>query len=267
MKKLLSILSVFSTVLISVSCANDAEPSAPGTLEFHFDNIVGDADLQLNTSNTPYTNAKGEAFKLTRVKYYVSSIKLKTSDGTVYADPVESDGSAGYYLIDEADPESQEIELEDVPAGDYTEVTFTIGGDTNLINMGITTGPLATTNGLFWDWTFGYIFMSLEGVSPASTQTGNIFKYHIGGYTADAGSATQANNIKTVTLSFNGDTAPVKAGHEPEVHLYFDVKKFFNGAGSSVTFTSNAIRDTPKSGVDVAGNVVGAFSIGHVHAN
>ena len=266
MKKLL-ISSVFALAVFSFSCTNDAEPNGPGTLTFHFDNIVGDADLQLNTTNTPYVNSKGEAFKLTRVKYYVSNIKVKTKDGTVYSDPVKSDGTAGYYLIDEANLESQEFVLENVPAGEYTEVTFTVGGDTNVIDMGITTGPLAIANGLFWDWAFGYIFVSVEGVSPVSTQPGNIFQYHIGGYTAEAGSATQANNIKTITLSFNGETAPVKVDHEPEVHLYFDVKKIFNGTVSSVSFATNAIRDTPKAGADIAGNITVAFSVNHVHAN
>ena len=266
MKKLFSILSIFSVVLFSVSCSKDEDPNGPGTLTLHFDNVVGDADLKLNTTNTPYTNSKGEAYKLTSLTYYVSNIKVKAADGTVYADLVKSDGSAGYYLIDEADAASQDIVLKDVPQGNYTEVTFTIGVDANQVNQGAQTGALDPAKGLFWSWNSGYIFMAVEGVSPASTQTNNVFEYHVGGYKEVAGTS-QANNVKIITLSFNGDEVPVKMGHEPEVHVLYDVNKFFNGTGASVTFATNASRHSPASCVDIANNITGAFSVDHVHAN
>lgn len=266
MKKVFSILAIFSVIIFSVSCSKEQDPAGPGTLTLHFDNVVGDADLNLNTTNTPYTNSKGEAYKLTWLTYYVSNIKVKSADGTVYTDLVKSDGSAGYYLIDEADADSQDIVLKDVPQGDYTEVTFTIGVDAAQVDQGAQTGALDPAHGLFWSWNSGYIFMAVEGVSPASTQTENVFEYHVGGYKEAAGT-TLANNVKTITLSFNGDAAPVKMGHEPKVHLLYDVNKFFNGAGASVTFTANASRHSPAACVDIANNIIGAFSVDHVHAN
>lgn len=267
MKKLFSVVAIFSFLQFSISCSKDEATPGPGTLTLHFDNVVGDANLQLNTPTTPYTNSKGEAFSLTWLTYYVSNIKLKRSDGTVYADPVKSDGSAGYYLIDEADVESQDVVLKNVPAGDYTEATFTIGVDASQVNQGAQTGPLDPAKGLFWSWNSGYIFMALEGVSPVSIEKDNVFQYHVGGYKTDNANVNLVNNIKTITLSFNGDTAPVKAGHEPEVHLLYDVKKFFNGPGAQVSFATNAARHSPKACVDVAGNIVSAFSVDHIHAN
>jgi hypothetical protein len=266
MRSLFSLFTLFFIFLFSGSCSDPAVTDGPGTLTLHFDNVAGDANLQLNTANTPYINSKSEPYKITTLRYYVSNIKVRHEDGTVYEDEVKPDGSTGYYLVDESDVDSQDIILEDVPGGNYTDVTFTIGVDASQVNQGAQTGALDPTHGLFWSWNSGYIFMQVEGESPASPETGHVFQYHVGGYKEVAGS-TQANNVKIITLSFNGDLAPVVHGHEPEVHVIYDVNKFFNGPGSAVTFTTNASRHTPKSCVDIAGNIIGAFTVDHVHAN
>ncbi|NOT73472.1 MAG: hypothetical protein HOP08_01000 [Cyclobacteriaceae bacterium] len=263
----LIVISIFSISVLFTSCKKDEVAPGPGTLTLHFDNVAGDADLQMNTANTPYVNSKGEAFKITWLTYYISNVKVKRSDGTVFTDEIKSDGSAGYYLIDETDAESQDIVLKNVPAGDYTEVTFTVGVDASQVNQGAQTGALDPAKGLFWSWNTGYIFFAVEGVSPVSTQTDNVFQYHVGGYKEDASSSIAANNVKTLTLGFNGDSAPVKVGHEPEVHLIMDIKKFFNGPGVALTFATNASRHTPKACVDLAGNISKAFTVDHVHAN
>jgi len=264
MRRLFSAQLLCAVVLFAVSCSDDNGPDGPGTLTLHFDNVVGDADLKLNTANTPYTNSKGEVYKMTSLTYYVSNVKVKKADGTIYNDEVKSDGSAGYYLIDEADVESQDVILKNVPQGDYTEVTFTIGVDASQVDQGAQTGALDPAKGFFWSWNSGYIFMALEGVAPVSTQTDHVFQYHVGGYKDDANSV---NNIKTITLSFNGDSAPVKEGHEPEVHLLYDVNKFWDGPGASVSFAVNSSRHSPKACADVAGNIAGAFTVDHIHAN
>lgn len=266
MKNIFSILILFIIIFTSLSCKEDSTEVASGPVTLEFDNVVGTSNLQLATSNTPYTNSKSEAYKVTWLTYYVSNIKLKKSDGTVFTDPVHSDGSAGYYLVDEKDAGSQEITLQNVPSGDYTEVTFTIGVDASQVSQGAQTGALDPANGLFWSWNSGYIFMALEGVSPVSTEEDNVFQYHVGGYKDDAAS-NQVNNSRTITLSFNGDAAPVRPQHQPEVHLLFDVNKFLNGRGEQITFTTNASRHSPAVCKDLANNIPGAFVVDHIHAN
>lgn len=267
MKSIISLLLLFFIVLFLGSCSEPEIHEGPGTLTLHFDNVVSNANLQLNTSNTPYINSKSEPYKITTLRYYISNIKIKREDGSVYEDEVKSDGSAGYYLVDESNTDSQDIVMKNVPKGNYLEITFTIGVDANQLNLGAQTGALDPVHGLFWSWNSGYIFMQVEGESPASTEAGHVFQYHVGGYKDVAGSTSQANNVKTITLGFNGDVAPVEHGHEPEVHLIYDVNKFFNGSGSAVTFTTNASRHSPKSCVDIAGNISGAFVVDHVHTN
>lgn len=250
-----------------MGCSDDDSDPGIGTLALQFDNVVGTSNLQLNTSNTPYINGNSEEYKVTTLSYYISNIKLKREDGTVYVDEVKPDGTAGYYLIDELDAGSQEVILKNIPSGNYTEVTFTIGVDANQVNQGAQTGALDPVKAMFWNWNSGYVFVKIEGVSPASTETDNIFQYHVGGYKEDTNNANLVNNIKTLTLSFNGDLAPVKASHEPEVHLLFDVEKFFDSTGAKVSFAANANRHSPKSCQDIAGNIPTAFIVDHVHAN
>ena len=263
--------SIFSFViaiaLISLTaCSDDEANPNTGTLSLEFDNIVGTTNLELNTANTPYTNSNSEAYNVTWLTYYVSNIKLKHEDGTIYTDEVKSDGSKGYYLIDERDPASQFVMLKNLPKGNYTEVTFTIGVDANQVDEGAQTGALDPANNLFWSWNSGYIFMAVEGTSPVSTETDNAFQFHVGGYKEDVSNVNLVNNIQTVTLSF-GDDAPVRPEHQPEVHIVFDVNKFFNGTGEEITFATNASRHSPKACEDLAKNIPAAFAVDHVHAN
>lgn len=267
MKNIFSIIAIAILFVFFSACSDDEVGSSGSTLVLEFDNVVGTSNLVLNTSNQPYTNSHEEAFNVTWLTYYVSNIKLKREDGTVYEDKIKSDGSAGYYLINEADAESHEITLKNIPAGNYTEVTFTIGVDASQVDQGAQTGALDPANGLFWSWNSGYIFMAIEGTSPVCTEEGNAFAYHVGGYKEDPENDNLINNIKTFTLSFKGDSAPVKASHEPKVHIIFDVLKFFNGTGADISFASNAARHTPKSCEDIAGNIEGAFVVDHIHAD
>lgn len=259
MKNLFYILFI-ALAVTNLSCSDKNETatdSGPITLEF--DNVVGTANLQLNTDNTPYTNSKGESYKVTWLTYHVNNVKVKREDGTMFEDH-------GYYLVDEMDATSQEITLQNVPAGNYTEVTFTIGVDANKISQGAQTGVLDPAKGLFWSWNSGYIGLAIEGISPASSEEDHVFQYHVGGYKTDAVS-NQVNNVRTVTLSFNGEAAPVRPQHKPEVHLLFDVNKFLNGNGEQVTFTENASRHSPLPCQHLADNIPGAFVVDHIHAN
>jgi hypothetical protein len=265
MRKIYSSIVVAFFFLV-ICCTKDDVDPASGPITIEFDNVVGTSNLQLNTLNTPYTNAKGEPYKISRLVYYVSSIQLRKSDGTFYADPVSPDGSAGYYLIDESKGESQQVTLNNVPAGDYTEVVFTIGGDAGQVSQGAQTGAHDPANGFFWSWNSGYIFLAIEGVSPASTEPGSLFEYHVGGYKEDA-VANQVNNVRTISLHFLGESVPVRAQHEPEVHVLFDVGKFFNGIGEQVSFADNAARHSPKACKELSDNLPGSFIVDHVHAN
>jgi hypothetical protein len=260
MKKILSILLL--TSLFFTSCKKDGttDANAKSNITLHFDNIAGSVDLALNTGS--YTNAVGENFTVTAFDYYISNIKLTKIDGTIYVVPQDS----SYFLIKESDATTQEVELSNIPVGDYNKVNFTVGIDSTRCTADINkrTGvldPAAGGLGMYWSWNSGYIFMKLEGTSPASTQTGNKIQYHIGGF----GGFTTAtiNNIKNVSLSFP-TVAMVKLAKKPEVHILTDVKKVLSGS-TNISIASSPMIMFSAASVNVANNYTSMFTLDHVH--
>ena len=115
-------------------------------MEVEFDNIAIvngiEQQLSLVTAEVPamaIPNSLGQKFNINLLRYYISAIELETTDGKVYKDVLEvtATGSKGYYLIDEANPASQVVELDNIPAGKYSKITFTVGVDsTGVLSMG-----------------------------------------------------------------------------------------------------------------------------------
>ena len=73
-------------------------------------------------------------FSLSKLNYYISNIKLKTNDGKEFIVPQDS----SYFLVMENEEESQEVTIKHIPAGDYNQITFTIGVDSLRSTMDIT---------------------------------------------------------------------------------------------------------------------------------
>jgi len=100
--------------------------------------------------------------------------------------------------VNEEEPQSKKLVLENVPAGEYSTLEFIIGVDSLHNCSGAQSGALDPMNGMFWAWNSGYIFLKLEGFAPSSNSPGHIFEYHIGGY-------KQPNNcVRKVKLNLNG---------------------------------------------------------------
>ena len=118
------------TILLLASCAKTEDPApefkeenlAPFSLEF--DNIVGERTFSINNTGSLYTNAAGERFSISMLQYFISNIKVATADGKTYTVPQEK----SYFLINGADKTTRFTKVE-VPEGDYTKVTFTLGVD------------------------------------------------------------------------------------------------------------------------------------------
>ena len=69
--------------------------------------------------------------------------------------------------------ESQEVVLKNIPAGDYNQITFTIGVDSLRSTMDVSKrpgvlDPAQGHDGMYWTWNSGYIFFKMEGISPAA---------------------------------------------------------------------------------------------------
>lgn len=268
MKNFLKINTFFLLILLVLftACKKDNEepgpdPNKKGQFKIEFDNIVGTVDLNLGT--TKASNSSGEELTISMFNYYISNIKLKTATGTEYVVPQND----SYFLIREEDANSQLITLENVPEGDYTEVSFTIGVDSlrNTKPLAERTGALDPANGMYWSWNSGYIFVKLEGTSPQAQADPNgnkIFRYHIGGF-GGMNSAT-INNIKSKTISFGTDQAKVRETETPQVHILVDALKLFAAPNQLKIADFTEVMWGDKS-TEISANYVNMFMYDHIH--
>lgn len=243
-----TLILLCSMIMLLAACSKKDDPTpefeetnlAPFSVEF--DNIVGERTFSINNTGNLYTNAAGEKFSISMLQYFISNIKVTTSGGKEYA--VKQDDS--YFLINGADKATRFAKV-NVPEGDYTKLTFTIGVDSLRSTMSIDkrTGVLDPAaggghdgSGMYWGWNAGYIFFKFEGNSNVVSDDVNgdptgkkQFKYHIGGF--GGYSAPTINNLKTITVDLNaGGIAKVRKDRQSNVHLFVDVMKVFNGQNS-----------------------------------
>lgn len=218
---------IMSALLIGLVAACTRENPVvvdSGQVQLAFDNVVGDKDLQLGSAS--YTNTWKEPFTVTTLNYYVTNIRLQRANGTEHVIPQDS----SYFLVRESDPATQLITLRNVPAGEYTGLSYLLGVDSlrNTMDIGRRKGVLdpagGHTGGMYWDWNSGYIHFKCEGTSAASAD--GSFLYHIGlfgGYQAQT-----LNNLRTVSLPF-GQPILVATSQVPRVLIQANVLQLFDG--------------------------------------
>lgn len=262
------ILTLGLLLTIFASCQKEevvpaGENNQKATLSIQFDNIVGDKNLQLNTGT--YTNAAGQDFKISLLRYFISNIKVKNTSGQEYTLPQDS----SYFLIAEDNAASQFVKVR-VPVGEYSSLSFVLGVDSLRSTMDISkrTGVLDPSggmdDGMYWGWNSGYIFFKMEGTSsfaPVDPSGQNKFRYHIGGF--GGYNAPTINNVKTITVDLtSGGIAKVRTDREANIHLMVDVLKMFNGT-TNVSIASNPTVMFSEFSLKVADNYVNMFTHDH----
>lgn len=257
------ILGVAFASALVLACNNDkVDPidNSNSAVTLEFDNRVGAQKMALG--NTTYKNAFGEDFTVDKFNYFISNVALKKADSSVVKFPEQ------YFLILQSDPTTWEPKLKDVPAADYTEISFLIGVD----SARTVAGPDKRTGildeyapehaGMSWSWDSGYIFMKLEGTSPVvkpNSAGKNAYEMHVGGF------KDKANNLRTVTLPLNTN-ATVRKNIAPTIHLVADLLKVFDGPNkiSLTDSTYASLHSSDKAG-PVADNYMKMFVVDHVH--
>ena len=279
--KILKLLAAFAPMLILSSCNEDGdvEPQEVGTFQLYFDNKVGSSDITLKdpgSTDYDFETTSGELFNISKLGYYVSKISLSGPSGEVFEDEVlvNAGESKGYYHVLEGTSTSQNILLENVPAGTYDQVTFTIGVAEDGVQEGALGGVLDPANGgWFWNWNAGYIGLIVEGNAKNSGQEyvdwGNgsetlakTFSFHIGGWKDVPDNENFVNNVQAITVDF-GTTVTVGEELSPLVHVVVDVMKMLEGA--SVDFSTTYSVHSPKGGKVFADQLDQVFSVHHVH--
>ncbi|WP_232516212.1 MbnP family protein [Chitinophaga caeni] len=267
--KIFSMPSLIAILLLStaiVSCKKDDpefQQENMATLSIEFDNIVGGQNLVLD--NSTYTNSSGEKYTVNLLKYFISNIKVTKANGDEYTVPQDS----SYFLINEADPETRFAKV-NVPEGEYTQLTFTLGVDSlrNTMDISKRTGVLdpagEMAEGMYWTWNSGYIFFKMEGSSdaaPADPTGQHKFRYHIGGF--GGYDAPTINNIKTITIDLTqGGVPKVRSGREANIHLMVDISKVFSG-NTTLSIAANPTVMFSAFSVNIADNYAAMFHHDH----
>lgn len=248
------IMAIFCLIFLLTACKKNKEVATEekGSFKIEFENQVDGEALVLDTKT--YTNASGDQYNINVFKYYVSNVTLTKTDGSTYTIP------ESYYLVDASKTASSLISIKDVPAGDYTQISFMIGVDKERNTSGAQTGALDPALGMFWTWNSGYIFVKLEGTSPQSTATGNKLTFHIGGF------AEPNNTIRTFTASINtANPLRIREDKMPQLHFKVNAASLFEGQQNISFATLNTTMGGANS-VIIANNYAnGLFFLDHIH--
>lgn len=237
--------------LILSSCKKDPPQEVKyGSVKFEFENVVGDSALVLHSKH--YINANGDTFYASMFKYYISNIKLHSSEGT-FVEP------ESYHFLDHSNPGTLKFTISNVPVASYTGISFMIGVDSTRNVSGVQTGALDPANGMFWDWNTGYIMAKFEGTSPQSGAFADMLTFHMGGFSGPNSA------LKTVSPSFGGSTANVTETTTPEVHIKADLAEWFKSP-TTINFATTHTVDMPGASAKmIADNYADMFSVEKIH--
>ncbi|MCX6296168.1 MAG: hypothetical protein NTX97_08880 [Bacteroidetes bacterium] len=249
-----------SVTLLASSCKKDKDeetptPSVPaatsGSLALHFENMVGDSALVMNTES--YVTANNDTITVSAFKYYISNIVLTKSGGGTYVE------NESYHLIDASDLLTGEFTLPNVPFGDYTGITFMIGVDSTRNVSGAQTGALDPVNGMYMGMGAGYIQATLEGLSPQSTSGGHMFMYQVAGFQGIY------NPLKTISPTFSGGIATVTSSVIPEIHFKTNLLEWFTTPNNISISAVSMVMSVNSTSLNFADNYADMISVEHIH--
>ena len=257
--------AILALTTVFVSCSNDdsvvTDVSGTGTVGVEFDNAFGDNDLILNTQGNTTTN--NEVLKISTVKYIISNIVLTKDDGTTYTYPK----SQSYFIVDEANADTQILNLTNVPAGNYTKVKFGVGVDKQQFDIGASgQGDFlakAQAEEMLWSWSAGYKFLAFEGTFTSPTVTSATpFMVHTGQTGTDY-------NYTEVTLDLPSK-ALIRPSITPIVHIIADLSKIIDGTNKIKLSDNNmgGMGAMIMGGANlplITANLNNMFRIDHVH--
>jgi hypothetical protein len=194
-----------------------------GSLKVNFDFVYGMSQTPWSIGTMYVHPMTGDTMTFTKLKFYVSNIRLKDMDGNWWAEP------ESYHLICNNCSEGPVFTVADIPNGHYTEMEYTMGVDSARNVSGAQTGALAVSNGMFWSWNTGYIMLKAEGQSPHAAN--GEFAYHLGGFSGE-------NNIVTTkTADFSAGHLMIDGATEHTVNLLGNPARLWHG-GPSIADTS-----------------------------
>ena len=259
-------VAIIVVALALGSCSkNDEVPDSTGLggLTLEFDAVYGTADLNLNELNG--TTSLGDILKISNVKYIVSNIVLTKEDGTTFTYPK----SESYFIVDEATKTTHVVELEKIPAGNYTKIKFGIGVDKAQYDLGETGQSTfyktAQDIGMIDSWSTGYKNLLYEGLFTSATVTTST------AFVIQTEKSGTDYNYAEVTLDLPSQ-AMIRTTITPEIHIFVDVAKIIDGT-NKIKLSDNYMAGMGWMNLNstdislIADNFTTMFTVGHVHNN
>lgn len=257
-------LAVLATTLLLVSCNDDDSVlnniSGTGNLTIEFDNSFAGNDFIFNAPNATSSN---EVLQVSNIKYIVSNIALVDENGATFTYPK----SQSYFIVNEANEASLFLDLQNIPAANYTKIKFGIGVDQAQWELGADgQGDFlvhADAEDMLWSWAAGYKFLAFEGKFTSPTVAAETdFMVH-------TGRTGTAYNYTDVTLDLP-QQALVRAGITPEIHVVADLSKIIDGTNKIKLSDNNmggmgAMIMTGENLTLITQNLSDMFSVAHVH--
>lgn len=219
-------------------------PNAPA-LYFEVQNSFSGNALDFN--KLQYVNAAGNQLSVSKIAYLLSNFRLIKEDNSEIPLP-----DAYAYLNGQQDRDTFSLQA---PEGKYKGVKFMLGldsainhGNPNQWKFGHPLDPI--TNGLFWGWAGGYVFIALEGKVMISGKE-EAYVYHL-----------SRDNTKGIWYQLDFPVADVKAGSKPKVMLELHSNEFFENPESfNLETESRFLHSSSPAGDKLVRNMSDLFSV------
>lgn len=258
-------LAILAITALFTSCNSDDAVvnniSGTGNIGIEFDNAFGENDLILNTQSN--TTSNDEVLKIGKIKFIISNIVLTDENGVTFTYPKNE----SYFIVDESDESSLVLDLENIPAGNYTKVKFGIGVDQAQYELGESNQGdflvCAQNQGMMSGWADGYKFILFEGIFTAPTITNPT------DFIVHTCKTYPSYNYTEVTLDLP-TKALVRTTITPELHIVADLSKIIDG-NNKIKLSDHVMEGTGAMIMDdatMAGislNLISMFTVAHVH--
>jgi hypothetical protein len=200
-----------------------------GAVKITFVNTVKGKPLELNTGK--YSNSFGEAYTISKFKYYISHVSL-AMNGSFFNEP------ENFHLVDESNADALHFSFV-VGTGNYNSLNFMLGVDSLHNVSGAQTGALDPLNDMFWTWNSGYVMAKIEGHSPQAKLVNNKFEFHIGGFMGEN------NVLKKIELNFPpGKSLNIQEGKTSEIIIEADIDTWWQQP-NDIKITEHPVCSSP----------------------
>ena len=213
---------------------------------------VGNKPLTFNSS---FETENNERYTLSMFRYYISNISLLKNDGSEH----KLDGKV--LLVNANTPD---YNLGDIPAGDYTGISFFVGIDSATNHLDPTIHPVShplaiQSPAIHWSWNSGYIFLMVEGSCDTTDTNKDELTYgqYSHGMFFHIGMDPLLRKVKLGNSPFT-----VSANTNKVLTIQSDINKLFSGIDLKTQNTTHTMGTMPLA-TKAANNIPAMFTIVH----